>query len=124
MGSVWVAIHPRPSGTRVLATAGTHETLLKARLGREPQHPRALPALLEALALWQGAEVRAALAVDDSDSGYATSLWREWFAVFDRAPLYSLEVVAARRRPRPRDGLDGLGNYRDLRQLLLREVAR
>ena len=124
MSSVWVAIHPSRSETRILATAGPHETLLKARLGRDPQHPRALPALLEALAMWQGAQVRAALAVDDADSGYATSLWREWFAVFDRAPLYSLEVVDAHRRRRVRDGLTGLGAYRDLHQLLLREVAR
>jgi len=38
-------------------------------------------------------------------------------------PLYSLEFVPRLRR-RHRDGLDGLGRFHDLRQLLLFEVAR
>jgi hypothetical protein len=33
-------------------------------------------------------------------------------------------VVAARRPPRRRDHLDGVGDFRDLRQLMLFEMAR
>jgi hypothetical protein len=97
MRSIWVGIYPRPSETRVLAMAGPDEVLLKARLSSEAQHPRALATLLEALALWQGEPVRAALAVDERASGCGTSFCRDWFA--DAAtPLYALDIVPVRRR--------------------------
>ena len=124
MSAVWVAIHPESVATRVLATAGSQETLLKARLGRAPQHPRALATLLEALALWQGAEVRAALAVADPAGACVANLWPASCADFGCAPLYTLDVVAAHRPALPHDELTGLGDYRDLRRLLVREVAR
>ena len=54
MRSLWVAIDSRCDQTRVLATAGPKDTVLKARLSATAHHPRALPTLLEALALWQG----------------------------------------------------------------------
>ena len=83
--------------------------------------------LLEAIALWEGAPVRAALVVDDgSMSSPSTSLYRDTFALFgEQTPLYRLEWVpqsgAARRR---RDGLTGLGDFADLERLLARTVAR
>jgi hypothetical protein len=124
MRAIWMGIHPRPEGTRILATQGPDETLHKARLRPDVQHPRALAALLEAVALWQGRPVRAALAVDASSPGCATSLWPDSPLGGDATPLYTLEPVAAHRRRRRRDDLDGLGDFRDLRQLLLFEVAR
>ncbi len=124
MRSIWVGIHPRPEGTRVLATAGSEETLLKARLASMPKHPRAIATLLEALALWQGQPVRAVLGVGGADDGYGTSMSREWFAADAETPLYTLDVVSVRSRRRRPDGLGGLGEFRDLRQLLLWEVAR
>lgn len=48
MRPLWIAIDSRPDETRVLATAGPRETVLKARLSPTPQHPRAVLALLEA----------------------------------------------------------------------------
>ena len=51
MESLWVAIDSRSDETRVLATVGARETVLKARLLPTVQHPRALPTLLEALAM-------------------------------------------------------------------------
>lgn len=124
MDSIWVGIHPRPEGTRILATTGPTETLLKARLRFDPQHPRALPMLLEALALWQGLQVRGALAVDESAASSGTSPFRDCLLDFGQTPLYRLDVVPFLRRPRRRDDLGGMGNFRDLRQLLLFEVAR
>lgn len=61
MESIWMGIAPSPQVTRVLAMAGPNDTILKAQLARDPQHPRALATLLEAVALWQGLPVRAAL---------------------------------------------------------------
>lgn len=124
MRSIWMGIHPHADGTRILATAGAGQTLLKARLRPSPQHPRAMPTLLEALALWQGLPVRAALVVDASSDGCGSSLYRDSFADVGATPLYSLEYVPHHRRRPRRDELGGLGDFRDLRQLLLFEVAR
>ncbi len=121
---IWVAIHPRRSETRVIATEGAGTTLLKARLAPHPWHQRALPSLLEALALWQKRPVHAVLVVDAEDSTFATSLLPDLAAEHARSPLYTLDVVEGRRPPRRRDRIEGLGDFRDLRQLMLFEVAR
>lgn len=122
MKSIWVGIDPRPEVTRVLAMAGPTATLLKARMPAVARHPRAVPSLLEALALWTGAPVRAALAVDETDHSSATRLSLDWD--FGGPPLYALEHTARLRRPVRQTGLGGLGDFRDLRQLVLFEVAR
>ena len=122
---ICVAIHPRGSETRVLATAGGGSTLLKARLAARPRHQRALPSLLEALALWQSRPVHAVLVADKEDATFVTSLCPDLAAEYTRTPLYRLEVVEGRRRPpQRRERLDGVGDFRDLRQLLLFEMAR
>jgi hypothetical protein len=72
---------------------------------------------LETLALWQGMPVRAAVVVDVTDGSPTTRLGLDGFADFSGPPLYTLELVHGRRR-RHRDGLDGLGRFHDMRQLL------
>lgn len=124
MQTIWLAIHPRATGTRVIAQAGPGETLLKARLAPRPTSPRAVSALLEGLALWQGAPIRAALCVEPGADTCVTSSFLESVADYGQAPLYEISVVDAGRRRRRRDRLDGMGDFRDLRQLLLFEVAR
>jgi len=118
MRSIWVGI----DSTRVLATAGSTETILKARLSATAQHPRAVPALLEALAMWEGMPIRAAIVADGKDGSSATRL-RLNFVEFSGGPLYELDFVGGHKRHH-RDRLDGLGRFHDLRQLLLFEVAR
>ena len=125
MESIWMAISPGPRETRVLAMDGPGETIVKARLRRAPSHPRAMATLLEAIALWQGKKVRAALAVDDADDGFETSLYRE--ALCDGGgALYSVDWVHGCRRDRRarRRDIAGMGEFADLRQILLFEVAR
>jgi len=61
MESIWMGIAPGSVTTRVIAMEGPGETIMKAQLARDPKHPRALATLLEAVALWQGLPVRAAL---------------------------------------------------------------
>jgi hypothetical protein len=118
MGNIWMGIAPGPITTRVIAMAGASETILKA------QHPRAMATLLEAIALWQGRHVRAALAADRKVEGSDSTLFH---AVIpdDGGALYTLDWVAAGPRAlrRHRD-IRGLGDFRDLRQLVLLEVAR
>src|SRR5690606_10071508 len=76
MESIWMGIAPSARGTRVVAMSGPSETFLKAQLDPEPRHPRALSTLLEAVALWQGLPVRAALSVDDRGGSCASRLYR------------------------------------------------
>lgn len=126
MNEIWMAISPGALTTRVIAMAGASETILKARLGPSPSHPRALPTLLEAMALWHGTRVRAALVAAERDGLSDCSLYRGAFAD-DGGPLYTLDWVpaAARgRRRRHRDLAGSLGDFADLRQLVLFEVAR
>lgn len=124
MESIWMGIAPDARSTRVLAMAGPSETIMKARLARAPSHPRAMATLLEAIALWQGRPIRAALCADERHDGSDSTIYRAAFAD-GGGPLYSLDWVPApaRRRSRHRD-ISGMGEFSDLRQLLLFEVAR
>ena len=121
--SLWVTIDSRPDETRVLATAGPKATVLKARLSSTTHHPRAVPSLLEALAMWEGMPVRAAIVVGGSDDSSATRLKLDFLAGINSAPLYQLAFVDGHRR-RHDDRLGGMGEFFDLRQLSLFEVAR
>ena len=123
MRSIWVAIDSTSKETRILATVGPAETLFKARLSATAAHPRAVPTLLEALALWEGRPVRAALVVGDRDDSSATRLGLGSLAEVSGAPLYEVEFVRRRER-RHRDRVDGMGTFHDLRQLVMFEVAR
>ena len=123
MSSIWMGIAPGRTSTRVLAMHGASETILKARLLRDPAHPRAFATLLEAIALWQGSPVRAALVVDSRRASSGTSLYRDSFPAFGSA-LYTLDYVEALRKPLRRDPLTAMGPFGDLRQLLLFEAAR
>lgn len=122
MTDIWMAISPERLSTRVIAMAGPSETILKARLSPEPAHPRAMATLLEAVALWQGARVRAALCAAEKDGASDTSIYRHAFTDVG-GPLYSLDWVPARARRRHRD-IVGVGDFADLRELVLFEVAR
>jgi len=124
MRSLWMGIMPGATATRVLVLDGPRRTLLKARLPHGPEHPRALPALCEALALWCGRPVRAALAVDEPPTSCAFTRWPETLDALTGGALYEVAIVPRVRAPRERDDLGGLGDFRDLRQLCLCEVAR
>jgi hypothetical protein len=123
MSSIWMGIDPRSTDTRILALAAPDRPLLKARLSPLPSSRTALPALLEAIALWQGTPVRAAFVAEGPDGSSRECFARDAFGTMS-SPLYSLDYVAALRPPRRRDGLEGLGAFGDLRQLLLFEAMR
>ncbi|HLN92287.1 MAG TPA: hypothetical protein VK389_00365 [Thermoanaerobaculia bacterium] len=125
MRPLWIAIDSRSDETRVLATAGPRETVLKARLSPTPQHPRAVVALLEALAMWEGTMARAVVVVDDREGSgsSATRLKLDDFADLFGEPLYQLRFVHGHKRHH-RDRVDGFGPFHDLRQLVMFEVAR
>ena len=123
MESIWMGIAPGPVTTRVIAMAGPSDTILKAQLAREPRHPRALATLLEAVALWQGQPVRAALCAGSSGLSCDSNLFREAFSD-DGGALYSVVWARASVPRRRRDHLHGLGRFHDLERLVIEEVAR
>jgi hypothetical protein len=123
MRSLWVAIDPRPEETRVLATIGPHQTVLKARLASPVHHPRAVPSLLEALAMWEGMPVHAVIVADVRDGSSVTRLKLELDDELGTTPLYRLSF-AARGEHRHRDPIEGMGAFADLRQLAMFGVAR
>ena len=124
MDSIWMGISPEPTVSRVVAMRGPGETILKARLRCPPSSPRALVALLESVALWEGAPVRAALVVDEQASFEQGALYREAFPIFGESALYDAQWVPRARARRRRDRLSGMGVFRDLERLLLNNVAR
>ena len=123
MESIWMGIAPGPRTTRVIAMAGPSDTILKAQLARDPRHPRALATLLEAVALWQGQPVRAALCADAPGLSCDSNLCREAFSD-DGGALYSVVWVPASGSRKRRDHLHGLGRFQDLERLVIEEVAR
>ena len=124
MSSIWMGIAPGPTATRVLAMHGPSETILKAKLRRDPAHPRAFATLLEAIALWEGMPVRAALAADDERTSYAASLCQSPLTEVGVPPLFTLDWVPVAGRRRRHLGIAGMGRFDDLQRLLVGEVAR
>jgi len=123
MESIWMGIAQGPTSTRVIAMAAPSHTILKARLAQEPRHPRALATLLEAIALWEGRPVRAALCAAPLGLSCDSNLYREAFSD-DGGALYSLVWAPACAPRRRRVPLDGLGRFQDLQRLVIDEVAR
>jgi hypothetical protein len=123
--SIWLGLWPNARTTRVLVMRGASETILKATLPLRPSSIRAVTALFEAIALWEGRRVRAVLVADESSTrSCPTTLYRDTFAIFgERTALYDFEWVSqvpARRR----DAIGGMGSFVDLERLLVNTVAR
>lgn len=99
MSETKVVIEPRMDCTRIHArsTAMPRARLLSAELLAQPSHPRAVQWLIEAIALWQGSPVHAALVAREKDATYVTRLYPDWFTDFGSA-LYTLQFVDERDR--------------------------
>jgi hypothetical protein len=127
MDAIWLGLWPNARTTQVLGMRSPTEAMLKATLSLQPSSVRAMTALFEALALWEGRPVRAVLVADESSTKSSpTTLYRDSFAMYgERTPLYDFEwashVPVRRRR---RDALGGVGNFVDLERFLIRAAAR
>jgi hypothetical protein len=113
-----VLLSPSPTETRLLATRGGDE-LVRACLPPPLQvrHWRAMPTLLEGLALLLTARPRVVLCVDAQDAasclGLTDALGIEYQSVY-----YDLEVISRRPRPHGRR-LRGVARFTDLHRLRL-----
>jgi len=124
MESIWMGISPDGATTRILACDGPDRTLLKAKLPDAPRHPRALATLCEAVALWCGRPVRAAFVADGPGLLNEHSRWSATVEQLSESALFRVEFVPRARRRADADHIDGMGDYRDVRQLIIRGVAR
>lgn len=97
--------------------------LLKARLPPSPHHPRALLTMLEGLALWSGAPIRAVITVaGPCPRTLVSSCFGD-----DLLPTHSalVDLDFAVPTPRlPRRRLRGMGSFQQLRSLLADEGER
>lgn len=116
-----VRLLPRGSSVLVLGLGYQEEPVLKARLPLYPEHPRAAITLLEGLALWAGRRLPVAVGVSASSAGSIEALLPQGPAWC--SPLVELVWVDWPRRRSRTPRLDGLGDFRDLRQLRLPGVV-
>jgi hypothetical protein len=103
-------------GTRLLVTDWFGHDLVKARLPRHSEHPRALLTLLEGLALYFGNRlcVAVSVAADVTKMPWGSPLGEKLYPL-DSA-LVRFEFIELAARPRR---LRGMGRFHELRRLNL-----
>jgi hypothetical protein len=112
-----VTLVPSSSRTRMLLTHGPDE-LMRAVLPPPPSiyRERAVPTLLEGLALWVDSQIRVVLSVDARDVSFCMGLTDEMGCGL-RNLYYNVEVVERGVRRRRGARIRGVGAFADLRQL-------
>jgi hypothetical protein len=106
---------PSRETTRLYLTFGNREMLRAALPTPGAAHPRAAATLLEGLSLWLQRPLSIVLCADDEETSCELGLCDG--LGFGRQTVHYEVEVFDRRRP-----LQGLGTFRDLRQLDLRGV--
>jgi hypothetical protein len=118
MNPILVTLAPQASHVRILMM-GPEGEMMRAVLGPPSRmHPKAASTLLEGLALWQQQPLSVVLYVDGPDDGCAMGLY-DGLGLGDRTLHYEVGIVVRDGHRRRR--LGAVGNFRDLRQLTLRE---
>ena len=116
MQTLWMGVRPGRDLTRLLVQDGPRP-ILKARLPDAPQHPRALETLAEGV-LWYGrpCTLRSVWPPRTVCASHHAGT-RPWTA--SPAPLVTIDLVMGWPPPAPGggDGLSGLGDFADVRQL-------
>jgi hypothetical protein len=114
---LWMSIEPLGSEVRLMLTAPAQSTVMKARLPNPPQHPRAVMALLEAIALWYRQPLHA---VVDADAEDVRRNPERWALLLGDAPELAVAVewaaVPVVRRKDP--FLASMGDFADARRLV------
>ena len=122
MKSMVVTLAPERGRTRVLMRCGEQDVLKAVLPSPELAHPRAASTLLESLSLWHQERLSVVLLVDELERSPDALCLYDALGLGDRTLHYEVGV-ACRERRRPRSRIEGVGDFRDLRQLRL-EVDR
>lgn len=105
-----------PRSTKILVRLADDEVLKAVLLTTATPHPRALPTLLEAMALWYQAPVHAVLCATEEASWCRLGLLDDLCLSADTVH-YTVELRERERERRQR--IAGLGSFDDLRQLVI-----
>jgi hypothetical protein len=105
-----------PHSTKILVRLDDDEVLKAVLLTPRTPHPRALPTFLEAMALWYQVPVHAVLCATEEASWCRLGLLDDLCLSADTVH-YTVELRQRERERRQR--IAGLGNFDDLRQLML-----
>jgi hypothetical protein len=118
-----VALRLSSERTRVLMRHGPDEVLRAVLPPLVPpvRHPRTVTTFLEGLAMWTDQRLRVVLPAGESDASFFLDLTDERGVGASRL-FYEVESVEPRGRRPAR--LGGVGDFRDMRQLVLPEVSR
>ncbi len=113
-------VHVARSTVKILVTDEEGDEVLRARLPRASNHPRALLTLLEGVALWSGAPVTAVIsAAAAARSTCGSELFGAPWAPADSA-LVRLDVIEGRRQYH----LRGLGRFSEVLRIHGKGAAR
>ncbi len=119
MDRIQVIIAPEPTRVRMLVRRGRCD-LLKAVLGpAEQAHRRAAVTLLEGLALWHQQALDVVLCADDALSGCALGLC-DALGFGEQNVHYEVGVAYLG----PGQTITGVGNFGDLRRLVVGQAVR
>lgn len=103
-----------PRSTRMLVRVHDDDVLKAALMSPSSLHPRAMPALLEALSLWHQAPLRVVLSAAEAASWCRLGLLDDMHTAIDTLH-YTVDVRGYWRDSPQR--ITGLGDFRDLRRL-------
>jgi hypothetical protein len=109
---------PEPSCCRVLVLEDGRRAVLRAALPVEPKDPQALGRLCEALALWSGTKVSAAVCADGDQFFSEETTWCDATAV-DGGSLFEMKLVVG-YEPATEDLDSEMGAFDEVRAFVCR----
>ena len=109
-----VILKTSPRSTRILVRVHDDDVLKAALTSPSSLHPRAVPALLEALSLWHQAPLRVVLSAAEAASWCRLGLLDDMHTAIDTLH-YAVDVRGYWRDSPQR--ISGFGDFRDLRRL-------
>ncbi|MFM2153711.1 MAG: hypothetical protein RL199_2146 [Pseudomonadota bacterium] len=118
MARLSIGLKPEPSCCRVLVLEDMKRAVLRAVLPGAPRHPAALGKLCEALSLWWGTEVSAAVCANDEQIFSEESSWCDAMAV-DGGRRFSVKAVVGHDRT-DEDFDAEMGSFDDVRAFVCR----
>jgi hypothetical protein len=118
MSTLWMAIEPRETDTRLQLTVAGTGLALRARMPLIPAHPRAMAHLLESLSDWYGLPLTAVLDADARDVAQRPTFYARMLGELDGERIRVAWSSPPRKAFRRDRYLGGLGDFRRARALV------
>jgi len=118
MSTLWMAIEPRETETRLQLTEAGRGPTLRGRLPVVPAHPKALAHLLQALSDWYGRPLAAVLDADAQDVLARPTFYARMLGDLDGARIRVQWARPLRKAFRRDRYLGALGDFRRARELV------